>query len=199
MSVWPVEQRGKLINKIFNEFKILWPRKFESQFRDDAHAREVKKAWHRDLPKHFTSEDIERGVRRCHAQLDWPPQLSEFIRLCRPDYDDLKIPPAHTAYVEACKKPSPKDAQAWSHPVVYHTGLSVGWLYLHSTEERFAFPIFRKTYETNVNLLLNGVETFAAPNGKTAKKLAEIPLSREENRRRIAQLKREMFGAAANG
>lgn len=72
-------------------------------------------------------------------------KISDFKGVCRGSHNS-KAPDPYLAYTEACNAPSPKDAQAWSHPAVYHAGAACGWGYLASTPERDALPRYRAYY-----------------------------------------------------
>jgi len=181
-----------LINQLFKAFKAMWPAKFRSKFDSEKTLANAKRAWLKHLPA-VTPAMIERSLQRCHRELEWPPELKEFMDRTRESLEDMGVPDSRSAYAEACRAVSPVDAQRWSHPVVYHTGCEVGWHYLRSNTELRGYAAWRPVYERNVKALVKGEKEFPAPNPSTRKALEEIPLPKEENRKRLAALRAEMF------
>jgi len=113
------------------------------------------------------------------------------IRACQGDPASFGLPDAHSAYVEACCAASPKAAQAWSHPAVYHAGQASDWFFLASSPEPVTFPVFERHYRRLCEEVMNGTQ-LKAPRTPALPETTETPLSAEENHKRMDALRREL-------
>jgi hypothetical protein len=108
------------------------------------------------------------------------------IDCCQSGLSELGLPGARDAYLEACRAPSPKSAQPWSHPAVYLAGRDSDWFFLANNEERLAWPVFREHYQRYVAAVLRG-ETLSVPAPEALEQQAAEPLSPEAQ---LAELKK---------
>ena len=119
---------------------------------------QAKRLWKESL-QHFSNEQILRGAKKIIEQSEYLPTLHKMISACEDDLAEYNIPNVRSAYMEAANKPSPKNAQAWSHPIVYQAGKTVGWYAMAHAAEHLTYPAFEKTYRDLIKRFLNG-ETF---------------------------------------
>jgi hypothetical protein len=68
------------------------------------------------------------------------------------------LPPAKSAYEEACRAPSPKARQRWSHPAVYLAGSQTGWFELSSMPTEQILPRFEYNYAMLCQRVMAGEE-----------------------------------------
>ena len=104
------------------------------------------------------------------------------------DYlQQIGIPSAHDAYIEACSASSPKREASWSHPIVYLAGRDTGWYELANEREAYMLPNFERHFSAYLDLFLSG-ETFELP-ALPKPNLESKTLSREQQLRNLAALK----------
>lgn len=149
----------------------------------------AKRLWLENLSS-FKPDIIRQATLALIKQSDYLPTISRLVKKCLEISNDIHLPDAHSAYIEACNATSPKQNYAWSHPAVYYAGQKTNWRFLISSDEKLAYPIFRKNYETLCEQLLSGkelapIKTLALP------ETIETPLSKQENSARLAKLKAE--------
>lgn len=125
-------------------------------------------------------------ITRC----EYLPTLHTMLEHCDKVRGEA-LPEAHSAYVEACRAPSPKAAAQWSHPVVYHAGKNCDWYFLATSTEAAAFPVFRRIYGELCERVRAG-EELPAPDHLALPEESETKLSATENREKLAQLRRQL-------
>lgn len=186
----PTGDHVDAINQIFTELELAYHNQFHRAFADAAQMAMAKQLWLHalcDLPP----ARLRAGVRRAIKQSEFLPNIHTLRRFCEPSPTELGVPDARIAYVEACRAPSPKQAQPWSHPIVYHAGRASDWSFLASTPESIAFPVFKRNYELLLQRLLDG-ESLDLPIAKALPETIEQPLSREERKARLRALRDEL-------
>lgn len=151
---------------------------------------QIKKLWAESLSR-FEPDTIRRGARKVIEESEFLPTLNRMMRACQGDPTEFGLPDAHSAYVEACRAPSPKAAQHWSHPAVYHAGLASDWFFLASSAEKVAFPVFERHYQRFCEQVMNGAE-LPLPQAPALPETTETPLSADENHQRLEALRREL-------
>lgn len=178
------------LNETFALFRINYHNQYYKAYSDEGVLSQIKKLWLESLSV-FAPETILRGARKVIEESEYLPTLHRMIRACQGDPESFGLPDAHTAYIEACRAPSPKAAQRWSHPAVYHAGLASDWFFLSSNSERVAFPIFERHYQRLCEKVMNGGE-LPAPNVPALPETIETPLSNEENQQRLELLRKQL-------
>jgi len=117
---------------------------------------DVFKDWADGL-SHLDEISLRHGLRKARDRNnEYQIKIGEFLEMCTITAEDLNLPDARRAYIEACNKPSPKEKQKWSHPIVYHAGRSCGWFELRHTPEKDMFPVFRNNYDDLLKRFLAG-------------------------------------------
>lgn len=146
-----------------------------------------KRLWAR-LLKDFSGEVIMKAAERTVKESSWLPNVHDVLSRCE-DPNTLNLPSAYSAYIEACRAPSPKKEFAWSHPIVYYAGVASDWYFLASSAEQQAFPVFERNYEVLKSKLAQG-ENISIEIPKAIPEKVEVYLSREENLEQLAQLRK---------
>lgn len=178
------------INQLFTELELAYHNQFHRAFASPQQLGMAKQLWLHALAD-LTPARIVAGGRRAIGDSEYLPNLAALRRYCDPDPQRLGLPDVRSAYIEACRASSPKSAYAWSHPAVYHAGRASDWYFLANTPESVAFPVFRRNYELLIQRLRDG-EDLEPPLPPALPEHIEQPLSLEERRRRMAELRREL-------
>jgi hypothetical protein len=186
----PTPELIDAINQVFALFRINYHNQYHAAFGDIAVVNQAKRLWVESLQR-FSPETILRGAKIAIEESEYLPTLHKMISFCQGSYHLHGLPNVHDAYVEACRAPSPKAAQQWSHPAVYYAGRDSDWYFLSTNAERVAFPIFRDHYLTLCDRVVRG-ETLPPPEVKRLPESIETPLSKDENLERLAALRDEL-------
>lgn len=173
---------------MFALFRINYHNQYYAAFKDTELLNQARRLWLNSLAQ-FAPETILRGARTVIEESEYLPTLHRMIRACQGDPGKLGLVDAHQAYVEACRAPSPKAAYNWSHPAVYHAGCASDWYFLTSSAEKVAFPIFERHYLKLCERVMNGA-VLPAPNIPALPETIETPLSKEENAKRMEDLRK---------
>ncbi|WP_461518334.1 replication protein P [Porticoccus sp.] len=174
------------INQVFALFRLNYHNQFYSAYADTELLNQAKRLW-LDALGHFSSEQILLGAKRVIETSDYLPTLNRMMQCCESSHDAQGLPSPREAYLEACNAPSPKARFHWSHPMVYHAGLETGWYRLANEPETSSYPVFLEHYRRLSRELARG-EQLALPNPSDDTN-EKPPLSREESRQRLAELK----------
>jgi hypothetical protein len=134
---------------------------------------------------------IVAGTRRAINESEYLPTPHTIRKYCDPRPEDLGLIDAHSAYLEACNAPSPKNAYQWSHPAVYLAGNASDWFFLASSAEAKAFPVFKHNYELLIERLMRG-EQLETPVPKAIPETIQQPLTNEERKQRLKALREEL-------
>lgn len=186
----PSEGHIDAINQVFALFRINYHNQYYAAFKDNELLNQARRLWLNSLAQ-FAPETILRGARKVIEESEYLPTLHRMIRACQGDPSKFGLVDAHQAYVEACRAPSPKAAFAWSHPAVYHAGCASDWYFLTTNAEKTAFPIFERHYLKLCERVMNGTE-LPAPNVPALPETIERPLSKEENAKRMEELRKQL-------
>lgn len=178
------------LNEIFALFRINYHNQYYKAYSDTQVLNQIKKLWLESLCQ-FAPETILRGARKVIEESEYLPTLNRMIRACQGDPEKFGLIDAHRAYVEACRAPSPKAEYNWSHPAIYHAGCASDWFFLANNSEKNAFPIFERHYLKLCERVMSG-EELPAPNLVSLPKTIETPLSKEENKKRMAELRKNL-------
>jgi hypothetical protein len=134
------------INQVFTLFRLNYHNQYLKAFGNAAELNEVKRLWLEILGQ-FDAPTLLRAAKSVIETSEYLPTLRTMIHQCERASSGPQLPDAHSAYLEACRAPSPKASFAWSHPAVYHAGRRSDWYFLQSNSESTAYPVFRVIYE----------------------------------------------------
>jgi hypothetical protein len=130
------------INNVFARLKAIFPA-WRSAYPDDAALAEAKKIWVLGFIDAGigSTEQVAAGMRKARLSgMDFFPSVGKFIAWCKPQPEDIGLPPASSAYQEAAYHAGHPSRRVWSHPAVYAAGGRCGWFDLRNgdiSEARF--------------------------------------------------------------
>ena len=138
----------ELINLIFAELEITFHNQFHKAFPDEETLTLAKQLWLAKLEK-YQNEIVFRAIDKIIETSKYLPSLSAVLNQIK----ELKlleqnIPSSNNAYIEASSlgETNPLDFK-WSHPLVYHAGVKVGWYRLKTDSEFDIKKEFLEVYE----------------------------------------------------
>lgn len=181
----PSEDQVSAINQIFELFRFNYHNQFLKAFPDLDTLNMAKRLWLRLLSE-YSSHVIMRAAERTVKESGWLPSVHDVVSRCD-IADSHGLPSAHSAYIEACRAPSPKKEFNWSHPAVYFAGRASDWFFLSNTPEATAFPVFKRNYELLLKRIQNG-EELSIDIPAAIPETIEQPLSAEESQKHIDEL-----------
>ena len=179
------EGHVEAINQVFALFRLNYHNQYYAAYPDAQQLKQIKKLWLESLAD-YPVEQILKGARYAIEHSEYLPTLNRMLECCQQGLVELGLPSPHDAYVEACQAPSPKSAQAWSHPAVYLAGRDSDWFFLANNTERTSWPVFREHYQQYCTRVLRG-ETLSVPAPEALERHKPEPLSAQEQ---LAQLKK---------
>lgn len=177
------------INQMFAEFELVYHNQFQKAFPTAEKLTYGKKLWFTNL-NDFSAEQILRAARRAIKESEFLPTVRGILKFIETEYEALGLPDARSAYMEACRAPSPKSDFAWSHPAVYYAGRESDWFFLANSVERQAFPVFERNYRIICERLLRG-EHVDMPIAKALPAEVHQPLSKEQQLDHLKKLREE--------
>jgi hypothetical protein len=186
----PTEDHITVINQMFTEFQLAYHNQFHKAFPDDQKIIMAKQLWVKTLCD-LSPKRIMMGTRRAIKESEYLPTINSVRKLCEPKPEELGLPDAYNAYLQACRAASPKIEQNWSHPIVYLAGSASDWFFLSSSIEAKAFPVFKRNYEILCERALNG-EQLDMPITKAIPETINQPLSNEERKQRMQTMRQEL-------
>ena len=182
-SATPTQQHVDAINQLFTEFELAYHNQFHKAFGTSEQIIMAQQLWLNALSD-IAPQRIIQGGRRAIKRSEYLPTIHSIRKFCFPSPEELGVPDSHSAYIEACRAPSPKNEQPWSHPIVYLAGQASDWFFIASNSEAKAYPIYKHNYDLLFERLLNG-ETLELPVHKALPESISKPLSKEENREKM--------------
>ncbi len=123
------------VNEVFTLFRINYHNQYYKAYSDTNVLNQIKKLWLESLQR-FKSDTISRAARKVIEESEYLPTLNRMMTACQGTLSDFGLKDVHSAYVEACQAPSPKNAFTWSHIAVYHAGVACDWFFLASNTEK---------------------------------------------------------------
>jgi hypothetical protein len=184
------DARIEAINQIFALFRLNYHNQYYAAYPDAEQLRQIKKLW-LDALADYPIEQVLKGARHAIENSEYLPTLNRMLESCQQGLSDLGLPAAHEAYVEACRAPSPRAAQHWSHPAVYLAGRDSGWFFLGNNTERTSWPVFREHYQQYCRRVLRG-ETLEMPVVEQLEHHESTPLSRDAQLAELKKLKEQL-------
>jgi len=181
------EAHVEALNQIFALFRLNYHNQYYAAYPDAEQLRQIKKLWLESLAQ-YPVEHILKGARHAIEHSEYLPTLNRMLECCQHGLADLGLPLAHDAYVEACRAPSPKSAQRWSHPAVYLAGRDSDWYFLANNTERTSWPVFKEHYDRYCAQVLRG-ELLAVPEPAALEQTTAAPMTTEEQLERLRGLR----------
>lgn len=109
------------VESLFARMHAIYANKFVDKWRDTDLAL-VKAMWAEEMGK-LTSEELKRGYNALMSR-DWPPDLPEYVKMCRPPIDSM------SAYYEAVNGVSARERGemgTWTHPAIYWAAVKLAF------------------------------------------------------------------------
>jgi hypothetical protein len=175
------------INQIFALFRLNYHNQYYAAFPDAEQLKQIKKLW-LDALADYPVEQVLKGAKHAIEHSEYLPTLNRMLECCQQGLGELGLPSAHDAYIEACRAPAPRAAQAWSHPAVYLAGRDSGWYFLANNTERTSWPVFRDHYQRYCTRVLRG-EVLAMPAREQLEHHEARPLSRDQQLLELKKLR----------
>lgn len=183
------EEHANTINQVFAILRRNYHNQFYKAFPSDQDASVAKRLWLDSLAR-FTPETILKAAKTVIETSEFLPTLATMIKHCEKHLSP-DLPDVHSAYVEACRAPSPKTNYNWSHPAVFHAGQKSDWHFLQNNSESMAFPVFKKHYEEICQQLLQGIR-FDAPQKLALPEETHQTLDKASNLEHLKSLKEKL-------
>ncbi len=175
---------------MFALFRLNYHNQYFAAYPAAEQLKQVKKLWLDSLGD-YPVEQILRGARHAIENSEYLPTLHRMHECCRAGIGDLGLPSGRDAYIEACRAPSPKSAQPWSHPAVYLAGRDSDWFFLEHNSEQVSWPVFRDHYQRYVSRVLRG-ETLQVPEPQAIERKPQDPLPREQQQAELRKLRAKL-------
>ena len=181
-----IEQKSA-INQVFELFRFNYHNQFLKAFPDHDTVIMAKQLWARLLVD-FPAETIMFAAEQVVKQQKFLPNIHDVVEACQSSaHQLLGMPDAHSAYIEACRAPSPKKEYKWSHPAVYYAGRASDWFFLANTIETKAFPVFKRNYSMLIERVAAG-ENIDIELPKALPEEIEKPIERKDLQKKMKQL-----------
>lgn len=177
------------LNQVFALFRLNYHNQYYAAYPDNSQVNQIKKLWLESLAD-YPVEQILRGAKHAIENSEYLPTLHRMHDCCQHGLSEFGLPTAHDAYVEACNAPSPKSAQAWSHPAVYLAGRDSDWFFLGNNIERTTWPVYREHYQQYCARVMRG-ETLDIPAPAALEKSPSETLSKDEQLANLHKLRQE--------
>lgn len=168
-------------------FRFNYHNQFLKAFPDHDTVIMAKQLWARLLVD-YPAETIMFAAEQVVKQQKFLPNVHDVVEACQSSaHQLLGMPDAHSAYIEACRAPSPKKEYNWTHPAVYYAGRSSDWFFLANTIEAKAFPVFERNYAMLMERVAAG-EDIEIELPKALPEHIEKPIERKDLLKKMKQL-----------
>lgn len=174
------------INQVFAIFRRNYHNQYFKAFPDEKELNITKRLW-LDSLKRFSPDIILQATKIIIETKEYLPTLHTMLEACE-KVSNSGLPDAHSAYLEACRAPSPKASANWSHLAVYYAGKACDWFFLQNNPEHIAFPVFREKY-LEICQRVNQGERLQTPHYEALPEEIHNPLDRSTNLQKLNSLK----------
>ncbi len=178
------------INQVFTLFRLNYHNQYLKAFGNTDELNEVKRLW-MEMLQRFEPATLLRAAKSVIENSEYLPTLHAMIHACERHSQQSQWPDAHSAYIEACRAPSPKSTHPWSHPLVYHAGKRSDWYFLQSSAEAVAYPIFKRHYEALIEDVRNGKQ-LSLPEPHALPPKSEAPMDKATSQQKIQGLRQAL-------
>jgi hypothetical protein len=122
------------MDHLFNRLDGMYPQRWRSAFPSSDSILNWREAWADAFADEgITLQQVADAVRQCRKRFDWPPSLTEFLKLCNPPMDH------EAAFIEAVRQMREREngTDVWSHPAIYWAAVEFGsWDLRHASWDR---------------------------------------------------------------
>jgi hypothetical protein len=175
------------INQVFALLRFNYHNQFLKAFPDLETVKLAKQLWARLLVD-YPAATIMFAAEQVVKQQKFLPNVHDMIEACQSSaHKLLGMPDPHSAYIEACRAPSPKKEYNWTHPAVYFAGRASDWFFLANSIEAKAFPVFERNYAMLIERVAEG-ESIEIELPKALPEHIEKPIKRKDLQSKMKQL-----------
>lgn len=178
------------INQVFALFRRNYLNQYHKAFGDLEELNHTKRLWLEILGR-FSPQAILLGARGVIENSEYLPSLHTMIHYCEQADSTTAFPDAHSAYIEACRAPSPKASFNWSHLAIYYAGKACDWYFLQTHSEAVAFPVFKEKYQEICAKVRAGL-TLNAPKAPAVAVIEAAPTTKAEAVEKLAALRAKL-------
>ena len=151
----------------------------------------AKQLWARLLVD-FPADTIMFAAEQVVKQQKYLPNVHDVVEACQSSaHKLLGMPDTYSAYIEACRAPSPKKTYQWTHPAVYYAGRASDWFFLANSVEAKAFPVFERNYALLMEKVASG-ESIEIDLPKALPEKIEKLIERKELQKKMKQLIKDL-------
>lgn len=178
------------INQVFALFRLNFHNQYLKAYSNLEELNQTKRLW-LELLRGVEPQIVLRAAREVVQYQEYLPTFNTFLSHCE-RLRNGALPDPHSAYLEACRAGSPKSAQRWSHPAVYHAGRAADWYFLRTAPESVAYPVFRQHYEEICRNLQRGASLALPEALPEPPSEPQPPLDREAQAARLQRLRQDL-------
>ncbi|WP_186215896.1 replication protein P [Burkholderia gladioli] len=111
------------MDHLFNRLDGAYPNRWRAAFASEQAISNWRESWAEAFDEEaLTPQMISDGLRACRKTYDWPPSLTEFLRVCKPAINiDAAV---YEAIDQMRARQHNKDV--WSNPAIYWAAVKVG-------------------------------------------------------------------------
>ncbi|KWO62580.1 hypothetical protein WT98_30405 [Burkholderia territorii] len=112
-----------LMDHLFNRLDGLYPNRWRASFPSEQSIANWRESWAEAFDEEgITTQMISDGIRGCRRAYDWPPSISEFLKVCKPPIDiDAAL---YEAIEQMQARQHSKDV--WTNPAIFWAAAKVG-------------------------------------------------------------------------
>ncbi len=195
INYW-IQPRGadkqSAITKLWLRFSGMYPRKFSSLFKEPHLIDNWKQVWSEGLASEgITGDEVGKALQLCLTRFDWPPELPEFIQLCRPPIEP------ESAYFEALRmmryrfsdNEQEKSLEVWSNPAIFYAANRIGFHDLKLVPFEKISKRWRSELADAEAKVRAGIYPITVPERKLELPKPERPFDAEKARENIKKLR----------
>ncbi len=179
-----------VINQVFAEFELVYHNQYHKAFPTLEKLKYAKQLWFSNLEQYEPAQ-IMHAAHRAIKESEYLPTIRGLLKFCEDEFALYGLPDARSAYIEACKAPSPKTDYSWTHPAVYHAGHASDWFFLANNIEKIAFPVFERNYRILCERVRKG-ESLELPVVQALPESLPSTLSRDEQLEKIRDIRQNL-------
>lgn len=175
------------VNGVFEVLAVGYGNQYHAAYPNAEQSNLAKRLWAKHL-SHYPVNLLMKVADDIIGKETFLPSIAKFKSHCDQAYDVFGLPPADSAYIEACRAPQPKKAFKWSHPAVYFAGLATDWFFLSSEPKDKVFPVFKRNYEILCDRVIKG-EKLDIPMEKALPEETSTPMTQTQNKQNLKTLR----------
>lgn len=183
-SAWLTEHPKlgiSLMDHLFNRLDGAYPNRWRAAFANEQAVANWRESWAEAFDEEgLTPQMIAEGLRVCRKTYDWPPSITEFLKVCKPAINvDVAI---YEAINQMRARQHGKDA--WSNPAIYWAAVEVGEYDMISQ----TFSQIKPRFEAALNKVMAGEVLPVPARAPALSAPGKSESTREYGRQRLAEI-----------